>query len=99
MMPDGGVSISAPTAEQPLDANTLAALPSEILNTLELALTRIDLGAVNHAIEEIRSLNPSLADALAPVVKDLQFGKILQLIRSIQADTETDNKAGIVNEP
>jgi signal transduction histidine kinase/DNA-binding response OmpR family regulator len=88
-----------PTAEQPLDANTLAALPSELLNTLKSALTRIDLGAVNHSIEKIRSLNPSLADALAPVVKDLQFGKILQLIRSIQTDTETDNKARIANEP
>jgi CheY-like chemotaxis protein len=87
-----------PTVEVPLEANALAALPSELLHDLEHALTRIDLGAVNHSIEEIRPLNPSLTDALTPVIKDLQFGKVLQLIRSTQVKSHSNNKAGVTNE-
>jgi signal transduction histidine kinase/DNA-binding response OmpR family regulator len=63
-----------------LDAADLAALPDELRNALEQALTRLDLEAVNRAIESIRAHNPSLADALALPAKDLQFGQILQLI-------------------
>jgi signal transduction histidine kinase/DNA-binding response OmpR family regulator len=70
-----------------LDAAALAALPSDLQNALEQALTRIDLGAVKHTIEAIRSRNPSLAEALTPLAKDLQFGRILQLIRTHQSES------------
>ncbi|MGD8913988.1 MAG: response regulator [Candidatus Thiodiazotropha sp.] len=87
-----------PTTDLPLDAKALAALPGEVLNALEQALARIDLDAVNHSIEEIRSLNSTLADALAPVARNLQFGKILQLIRSTKAGTQAQSKLGVMDE-
>jgi signal transduction histidine kinase/DNA-binding response OmpR family regulator len=82
------------TAHVSLDAAALAALPSEMLNSLEQALTRIDLDAVNRVIEAIRIHNPSLADALTPLAKDLQFGRILQLIRAQHGESQ----AGIAAE-
>ena len=72
----------------------MAALPNELRNMLEQALTRIDLDAVKHAIEAIRIHNPTLADALAPVAKDLQFGRILQMIRSNQGESKPKSAAG-----
>jgi CheY-like chemotaxis protein len=85
---------TASTAEVSLDAVALAALPDALRKTLEQALTRIDLQAVNHAIEAIRKDNPSLADALAPVARDLQFGRILQMIRANHGAARTKNAAG-----
>ncbi|MES9943214.1 MAG: ATP-binding protein [Candidatus Thiodiazotropha sp. 6PLUC1] len=89
----------APTAGVPLDAKQLSTLPDELLSSLELGLSRIDLDAVNRSIEEIRTLKPSLADALSPVVKELQFSRILQLIRSLKTEPQTKNKTGETNEP
>jgi CheY-like chemotaxis protein len=89
----------APTAGVPLDAKELSTLPGELLSTLEQGLSRIDLDAVNRSIEEIRTLKPSLADALSPVVKGLQFSRILQLIRSLKRNPQTKNKTVESNEP
>ncbi|MGD8909047.1 MAG: ATP-binding protein [Chromatiales bacterium] len=85
---------TASTAEVSLDAAALAALPDEMRKALEQALARIDLEAVNHAIDAIRKDNPSLADALAPVAKDLQFGRILQMIRCNHGESATKSAAG-----
>jgi signal transduction histidine kinase/CheY-like chemotaxis protein len=76
---------TVPAVATPPKAPELAELPEALLNKLERALTRIDIDAVNRAIEEIRGRNPSLADALADVAGDLQFGRILRLIRAAQA--------------
>jgi PAS domain S-box-containing protein len=69
-------------AEARLDAATLAGLSEELRNTLEQALIRLDITAVNRSIEKIRPQAPSVARALDSVARDLQFGKILQLIRA-----------------
>jgi signal transduction histidine kinase/CheY-like chemotaxis protein len=78
---------AASAVAAPLNASELAVLPDALQNKLERALTLIDIGAVNRAIEEMRGHNPSLADALAAVAGDLQFGRILRLIRAAQAGT------------
>ncbi len=69
----------------PPNASELAGLPDAVLTGLERALVMIDIGAINRAIEEIRGHNPALADALAALAKDLQFGRILRLLRAAQA--------------
>jgi len=69
----------AAVAAQP-DVAALAALPDELLNALEHAVTQLDIGAVSRAVEDIRSHDASLANALAAVAKDLQYGRILRLI-------------------
>jgi len=79
--------VAPPDAATPPNASELVELPEALLHELERALALIDMGAVNRAIEEIRGHNPSLADALAVVAGDLQFGWILRLIRAAQAET------------
>lgn len=64
-----------------VNAATLADLPDDLLNRLEQALRRIDIGSVNQAVEDIRVYNDSLAEALAALAKDLQFGRMLRMIR------------------
>jgi len=76
------------TVVPPPNASELAVLPDALLNKLERALTLIDIDAVNRVIEEIRGYNASLADALDAVTGDLQFGRILRLIRAVQAGTD-----------
>jgi signal transduction histidine kinase/DNA-binding NarL/FixJ family response regulator len=83
---------TTPAAVAPPNAAALADLPDELLNALEHALTLIDIGAVSRAIEEIRAYNPSLADALAAVAKDLQYGRILRLIRAAHGETSPENE-------
>jgi signal transduction histidine kinase/CheY-like chemotaxis protein len=70
-----------------LDAAALAGLPQELLNGLEQALIRIDAEAVGRAIKEIRTHDSALADALAGEARDLQFGRILRLIRTAKTNT------------
>jgi signal transduction histidine kinase/DNA-binding response OmpR family regulator len=86
---------TTPAAEEvSLDTAALAALPNDLRNRLKQALTRIDLNAVNDAIEQMRNHNPSLAEALAPLAKDLQFGKLLQLIRSVDSESRPKKPVG-----
>jgi CheY-like chemotaxis protein len=75
-----------------LDAVALADLPDELLSDLEQALIRIDIDAVNRAIEAIRGHNPHLADALAAVAGDLQYGRIFRLIRAARAGSEPEDE-------
>lgn len=75
-----------------LDAAALADLPAELLEELEQALIRIDIGAVNRAIEAIRAHHPSLADALGTVARDLQFGWILRMIRTASRETGSETR-------
>lgn len=77
---------TTPVAAAPatsLSATDLAGLPDELLTGLEHALVQTDIGAVGQAIEGIRVRDPQLADALAAIAHDLQFGRILRLIRAI----------------
>ncbi|MEW6266318.1 MAG: cache domain-containing protein [Thermodesulfobacteriota bacterium] len=75
-----------------LNAAALAELPDDLLNALEQALVRIDIDAVDRAIEEIRAHSPFLAEALAAVAKDLQFGRMLRLVRAARAGAGPEEK-------
>jgi CheY-like chemotaxis protein len=79
-----------------LNADVLAGLPDEVLNDLEQALARLDIGAVNRAIDAIRAHHPALADALAAVARDLQFGRMLRMIRAIPGKTGTEDETCIM---
>jgi two-component system, sensor histidine kinase len=85
--------------EVSLDAAALAGLPGELMNGLEQALTRLDVDAVSRAIEEMRSYNSSVAAALTAEARNLQFGRILQLIRASHGESQPKNAAGENNEP
>ncbi|MBU4297422.1 MAG: ATP-binding protein [Desulfobulbaceae bacterium] len=78
-----------------LNAAALVELPDELLNTLEQALSRIDIGAVGRAIEEIRAHHPSLAGALAAVARDLQFGRMLWMVRATLGETGPEDETCI----
>ncbi len=71
----------------PLDAAVLAGLPDELLNELEQALVRIDIAAVDRAIEKIRACNDPLADALTPWARDSEFGRMVRLLRGARGET------------
>jgi PAS domain S-box-containing protein len=79
---DEATQESPSAAGAQLDAADLAALPGELLNGLEQALIRLDIEAINRTIDEIRPSDPSVAQALDSAAGGLQFGRILQLIRT-----------------
>lgn len=85
--------------EVSLDAAALASLPGELLRGLELALTRLDVDAVRQAIEAIQAHDSSLAAALAEEAGNLQFGRILQLIRANHGESQPENAGGKSDEP
>ena len=70
----------------------LSGLPDELRRELERASVRIDIGAVNDAIEKIRVRQPALADALAAVARDLQFGRMLRMLSAAPNDTDTGDE-------
>ncbi len=70
-----------------MDATVLAGLPDALINELRKALIRLDIDGVSRTIEEIRAHNSLLANALAAVAKDLQFGRILHLIGSTNGES------------
>jgi signal transduction histidine kinase/CheY-like chemotaxis protein len=74
----------APTALTRVDATALAEVPQELLSGLEQSLVRIDTDTVNSTIGAIRAHAPAVADALADEARDLQFGRILRLVRDAQ---------------
>jgi CheY-like chemotaxis protein len=86
---EGAAAASVPAS---LDATVLAGLPDELLNKLEHALILIDVDAISRAIEEIRACNPSLAEALAAVAAELQYGRILRLIRGARGENMPENE-------
>ncbi|GAK60121.1 multi-sensor hybrid histidine kinase [Candidatus Vecturithrix granuli] len=72
-----------------LHVAALTGLPEELRNALEQALVRLDIGAVNRTIEQIRTQQPALAETLAAVARDLQFGRLLRLLRAAPNETST----------
>jgi len=75
-----------------LPAAALADLPDELRQTLEQALVRLDIGAVSRAIDAIRPQQPALADAFAAVAGELQFGRMLRMIRTVPDDDSTEDE-------
>ncbi len=84
---------SSPTAREVLlDTAALAGLPGELLKGLEQALTRLDIEAVSRAIDEIRVHDAALADTLDVEARNLQFGRIRQLIRDYHNENGTERR-------
>jgi signal transduction histidine kinase/DNA-binding NarL/FixJ family response regulator len=75
------------------DINAIAALPQDIINSLEQALIRIDVKSINSKILEIRNHNVSLANTLAAMAGDLQFGRILRLIQAVKRKSKPGEAA------
>ncbi len=73
-----------------LDAARLTDLPDGLLNELKQALARLDIGAVNSAIAKIHGHHPSQADALAALAGDLQFARMLRMIRAATGETDPE---------
>jgi signal transduction histidine kinase/DNA-binding response OmpR family regulator len=78
---EGEVSFAVEAA-MPLTAAALAELPAELRYDLEQALVRLDTDEISTAIESIRAHDPAIANALDAVAKDLQYGRILDLVEA-----------------
>ncbi len=70
-----------------LDVTALADLPAELLERLERALVRIDITAVDRAIENLRACNGQVADLLVPLARDSEFGRMLRLVRGVRGQS------------
>jgi CheY-like chemotaxis protein len=82
----------SPDISLPLNTVALIDLPIKLLKELEQALVQCDIDAVDHTIEAIRTHHPSQADALAAVARDLQFGRMLRMIRAVSGKTSTETR-------
>jgi len=67
--------------EEAITPEALGALPPELLAALEQASMHGDTDRAVNLAGEIRSHNAALADALAALAADFEYGKILKLIR------------------
>jgi len=63
-----------------LTAELLSVLPPELLSALEQAAIRGDSVAVEHLIDQIRSSDAPLADALKALADDFEYDRILELV-------------------
>ena len=70
---------------QLLTAASLAALPSELVADLKHAVLSVDLNLVAEQIEQVRTLNEGLAEALAHCINNFEYDEILQVIDNIEA--------------
>ena len=75
-----------------LNLAALSDLPDAVRHDMEQALVRLDIGAVTRAIEQIRARQPALAEALAIVARDLQFGRLLRMIRAAPGKTAPEDE-------
>ncbi|OGK04872.1 MAG: hypothetical protein A2W80_16215 [Candidatus Riflebacteria bacterium GWC2_50_8] len=71
-----------PAALAPFDAAALIGLPHELRHKLEQALLQLDINAVRYSIEEIRTVEPVLADKLTAMAEELRFGQMLRMLRT-----------------
>jgi CheY-like chemotaxis protein len=75
-----------------LSPEALAGLPDSVLKELEQAPVRIDRGAINGAIEEIRAHDASLADTLASEARGFRYGRILRLVRAAHTEIHQEEE-------
>ena len=64
-----------------LTPEALGALPPELLRNLQKVVLRGESDSVERLIDDIRSHDAALADALAVLVDDFDYGKILESIK------------------
>ncbi len=68
-------------APQTVTPGMLAALPAGLLNRLTAAVGSIDPHRIDAAIAEVRGIDPALADGLAALANDFDFGKMEEILR------------------
>jgi signal transduction histidine kinase len=66
----------------------ISTLPSDLLANLEQAVVRLDMDVINSLIEEIRSHNAAVADALATLEGDFKYDEILTIIQEARTYME-----------
>lgn len=74
---------TAASVASTLDEAALAALPADLRDRLELALSQGDIDAVNGSIDAIRAHDTSLAEGLAANAVEYQYGRMLRSVRAI----------------
>jgi signal transduction histidine kinase/CheY-like chemotaxis protein len=79
-------AVSKTDIQNALTKDALAAVPQELLAKLEHAATFAYMQEIDHCIEEIRSYNATLSDALATLAVDFEYGKIVALIQAMAND-------------
>jgi signal transduction histidine kinase/CheY-like chemotaxis protein len=67
--------------EKVLTSEALAALPPELLEELKVAVSRSKVNLIDQAIQEIRSHDAALADALARLANNFRYTEMLTLIQ------------------
>jgi CheY-like chemotaxis protein len=76
-----GSTVSKTDIQNALNPEALATLPTEVLANLEHAASFAYMAEIDSYIDEIRSYNTNLADALATLALDFEYGKIVTLIQ------------------
>jgi predicted ATPase/signal transduction histidine kinase/CheY-like chemotaxis protein len=77
----GAKTLSDKDIQDALTPEVIAAVPSELLASLEQAASFAYMSEIDRYIEEIRSYNTTVADALAALALDFDYGSIISLIQ------------------
>jgi CheY-like chemotaxis protein len=73
--------------KEALNPDTLANLPTHLLANLENAASCSDMNKIDSYIDEIRQYNASIANTLAALANDYEYGKIVSLIQETKDKT------------
>jgi PAS domain S-box-containing protein len=82
-----------PSENSPLKArmiltlSTLSAIPTELLANVEQAAQFSDMELLDRSIDEIEGYNTALAQTLATLANDFEYGKIVTLIQDAKLST------------
>jgi predicted ATPase/signal transduction histidine kinase/CheY-like chemotaxis protein/tRNA A-37 threonylcarbamoyl transferase component Bud32 len=74
-------TLSDKDIQDALNPEAFAAVPTELLASLEQAASFAYMSEIDRYIEEIRSYNTTVADALAALALDFDYGSIISLIQ------------------
>jgi signal transduction histidine kinase/CheY-like chemotaxis protein len=70
------------------DPADLARVPEAALRALERAIVALDRDGVERAVAQIKERDAGIGEALGVVARDLQYGRILRLLRSGRREQE-----------
>ncbi|HEY9608263.1 hybrid sensor histidine kinase/response regulator [Allocoleopsis sp.] len=79
--PTAQTAVSQTDIQDALIPSILATLPTELLANLEQAASFADMKQMDSCIDEIRNYNATLADAIASLANDFEYGKIVTFIQ------------------
>jgi signal transduction histidine kinase/DNA-binding NarL/FixJ family response regulator len=76
--------VNVQATPQPADPARIAALPADLLERLSVALAGLEVDDIGKAIEEIRAIDPQLAESLSMLSATFDFGQMLALLPAQQ---------------